>query len=297
MEKNKDNTALSISMLISIAIHVALLLIIPFKELEALFAGYGNNYTQTQVQMIRLTGSGVPKNKGAEKTEEPSRPEEKPKGNVEDKPAPKTEVEPKKTVEKTVPKESGETSKPSQPAPKPVRSDTEAVKPEPPKEEAPEVKVITSDVSEFAIDFDAMPKEAQGQAIADEGKGGNASSRTGEPDGTSDKVVPAKGEDYITNHGGSGGFTTKNIQSLEFTGVLEMFFEVDSEGELTVVLVQGLGDERFNKELVSFAQKSWRGRFDDEAKARFPNGYKVPVTVVFEKGNGTHKFGNVEPLE
>ncbi len=296
MVNKEGNRALSIFFMFSLALHISLLLLIPLDKLEAIFSGTGNNYRQTKTIAIRITGSGEPLNKGQEKTEVASQKEEKPKGNVEDQPAPKVEIKPTESVKSNIPKKPGESSKSPTPEPKPVRSDTPEKKPEPPQEKAPEVELIVSKTSELAVDFDAITKAAEGRAIDDEGKGGSIANKTGTSEGNSDNLVPPRGEDYITNRGGSGGFTTKDIESLEYSGVLEMVFEVDSEGKLTVVLVEGLGDERLNKQLVNSAQGSWRGRFDEEAKARFPDGYQVPVTVIFDKGKGTHKFGDVSPL-
>lgn len=302
MEKKKDDLALSVFLAVSLVIHMLFLLIIPFSKLESLMAGYGNDPNQTTIINIRLTGSGTPQSKSAvpKKPEEPSQAEEKPKGSVEEKPKPNPKPQPEvKQVQETVaPKTTGEPVKNVEPQPKVIKTETPAPKAEPKVEKQPEVKIITSQASDLAVDLDVPAKEGAGKATtSDEGKGGSATNQSGSPEGNSEKIIIAKGEDYITNRGGSGGFTTKNIQSLEYTGVLELVFEVDSKGDMTVLLVKGLGDDRFNKELVSFAQKSWVGRFDTEAKAKFPNGYKVPVTVVFEKGNGTHKFGNVAPLE
>jgi outer membrane biosynthesis protein TonB len=302
MENKKDDLALSVFLAVSLVIHLLFLLIIPFSKLESLMAGYGNDPNQTTIINIRLTGSGTPQSKSAvtKKPEEPSQAEEKPKGNTEEKPKPDPKPQPEvKKVQETVvaPKKTGEPVKNVAPQPKAIKTETPAPKAEPSVEKQPEVKIITSEASNLAVDLDAPAKDGAGKTTSDEGKGGSTATQSGSPDGNSDQIIIAKGEDYITNRGGSGGFTTKNIQSLEYTGVLELVFEVDSEGKMTVLLVKGLGDDRFNKELVSFAQKSWVGRFDTEAKAKFPNGYKVPVTVVFEKGNGTHKFGNVAPLE
>ncbi|MDD2430328.1 MAG: hypothetical protein PHC96_01350 [Firmicutes bacterium] len=306
MQEHNDNKALSIFFVLSLALHIFLVLLLNFEALEALFAGSGNNYSRTNVQYVRLSGSGTPANKGAEKTPEVSQPAQKPAGNVEDKPAPPTNkvvVEPVKTVQKTATTPAPEKpGKPVQPVPTAPQK-VEAPKPDPvppqlPQREAPpEIEVVTSETSTFEIDMDAITKEAKGQAIPEEGTEGNTSEKTGSPDGEGEKLVPPKGDDYMTNIGGSGGFTTKNIESLEYTGELEMIFEVDSEGNLTVVLVKGLGEERFNSELVNYAQRTWRGRFDAEARSLFPSGYQVPVLVVFEKGNGTHRFGDVQPLE
>lgn len=300
MENKNENMALSIFFLLSLVLHLGLLVLIQFEGIEALFAGSGNNYSQTKVQYYRLTGSGTPQNKGQVKTDQ-SQAEEKPKGNTEPKPEPAKKVEvvePEKTPPKptTTPTKTGDIVSIKTPETKSVTSDTPTKTPEPAKEKTPDVKVVTSDSSRLEVDFDADIKEATGQADKELGTTGSTS-QSGSPDGTSDKEVPPKGEDYIINLGGSGGFTTKNIESLEYTGELEMIFEVDSDGNLTVVLVKGLGEERFNKELVNFAQRSWKGRFDQEARARFPNGYMVPIHVVFNKGTGTHKFGDVLPLE
>lgn len=297
MVNKEENRALSIFFMFSLVLHISLLLLIPLNKMEAIFSGTGNNYKQIRTIAIRITGSGEPLNKGQEKTELASQKEENPKGNVEDHPASKVEIKPTETTKDNVPKKPGESSKSPTPEPKAVRSDTPEKKPEPLQEKASKVEVVTSKTSGLEVDFEAISTDAQGRVIDDEGKGGSITNKTGTPEGNADHFVPPKGEDYITNQGGSGGFTTKNIQSLEFTGVLEMIFEVDSEGKLTVVLVKGLGDERFNKDLVNFAQRSWRGRFDQEAKTRFPDGYQVPVTVVFDKGNGTHTFGDVKPLK
>ena len=76
-----------------------------------------------------------------------------------------------------------------------------------------------------------------------------------------------------------------------------MIFEVDRKVSSQWFWFEVWVKNSFNTELVSLAERSWKGRFDAEARALFPNGYKVPVIVVFEKGVGTHKFGEVQPLE
>lgn len=312
MQAHNDNKTLSVFFVISLALHIFLVLVINAEAFEAMFAGVGNSTGQMIVR-VRLEGPDKPANKGGEKTTEVSQPEKKATGNVENKetqPTNKVVVEPVEKAQTNPPTTQTTATKPPQttqqtttPAPQKVEPPTPKPDPEtvqlPKQEVPPAIEVVTSQTSTFEVDLSDMTQEAKGEAApeVEETIQGDAIEKTGSPDGNSDKYVPPKGDDYITRAGGTGGWTTKNIESLEYTGELEMIFEVDREGKLTVVLVRGMGEERFNRELVSLAERSWKGRFDAEARALFPNGYKVPVIVVFEKGVGTHKFGEVQPLE